>query len=65
MDGHDLLMDRPELCPVRPGQRFLRPLRQIIESMNQSLKAQLDLERYGGRSTGGVAARVLQRDPSR
>lgn len=45
----------------RPGQRFLRPLRQIIESINQTLKAQLDLERHGGRTLGGVAARVLQR----
>ena len=30
---------------ARPLQRFLRPLRQIIESVNQTLKAQLDLER--------------------
>jgi len=47
--------------PPRPGQRFLRPLRQIIESINQTLKAQLDLERHAGRSLAGVAARVLQR----
>lgn len=46
---------------ARPGQRFLRPFRQIIESINQTLKAQLDLERHGGRTLGGVAARVLQR----
>ena len=26
---------------IRPGQRFLRPFRQIIESVNQTLKAQL------------------------
>lgn len=45
----------------RPGQRFLRPLRQIIESINQTLKAQLDLERHGARSLAGVAARVMQR----
>jgi hypothetical protein len=45
----------------RPGQRFLRPLRQIIESINQTLKAQLDLERHAARSPAGVAARVLQR----
>lgn len=47
--------------PARPGQRFLRPLRQIIESINQTLKAQLDLERHAARSLAGVAARVLQR----
>jgi hypothetical protein len=45
----------------RPGHRFLKPLRQIIESVNQTLKAQLDLERHAARSLAGVAARVLQR----
>lgn len=45
----------------RPLQRFLRPFRQIIESVNQTLKAQLDLERHGGRKPAGVCARVLQR----
>jgi len=45
----------------RPLQRFLRPFRQIIESVNQTLKAQLDLERHGGRKPGGVCARILQR----
>ena len=45
----------------RPHQRFLRPFRQIIESVNQTLKAQLDLERHGGRTVIGLAARVLQR----
>ena len=47
--------------PERPGQRFLRPFRQIIESINQTFKAQLDLERHGGRKPAGVCARVLQR----
>ena len=45
----------------RPLQRFLRPFRQIIESVNQTLKAQLDLERHGGRKPQGVTARVCQR----
>lgn len=45
----------------RPGRRFLQPFRQIIESVNQTLKAQLDLERHGGRKAEGVCARVLQR----
>ena len=45
----------------RPGQRFLRPFRQIIESVNQTFKAQLDLERHGGRKPQGVCARILQR----
>jgi hypothetical protein len=45
----------------RPLQRFLRPFRQIIESVNQTLKAQLDLERHGGRKPQGVIARICQR----
>lgn len=45
----------------RPLQRFLRPFRQIIESINQTLKFQLDLERHGGRTITGVCARVVQR----
>lgn len=36
--------------PPRPGGRFLRPLRQIIESIFQTLKAQLGLERHGART---------------
>ena len=45
----------------RPGQRFLKPFRQIIESIIQTLKNQLDLERHGGHTPTGVIARVLQR----
>ena len=44
----------------RSGRRFLRPFRQIIESIFQTFKGQLDLERHGGRTKGGVVARVLQ-----
>lgn len=47
--------------PARPGHRFLKPLRQIVESINQTLKAQLDLERHAARSFAGITARVLQR----
>jgi hypothetical protein len=36
-------------------------LRQVVESINQTLKAQLDLERHGGRTVAGVCARILQR----
>lgn len=45
----------------RPASRYLKPFRQIIESVNQTLKGQLDLERHGGRKKPGVCARVLQR----
>jgi hypothetical protein len=47
--------------PPRAGAAFFRPLRQVIESINQTFKGQLDLERHGGRTPGGVIARVLQR----
>jgi hypothetical protein len=47
--------------PDRPGARFFKPLRQVIESVNQTFKAQLDLERHGGRTPAGVIIRVLQR----
>jgi hypothetical protein len=45
----------------RPEARFLKPLRQIIESINDTLKGQLDLEAHGGHTQGGVFTRVLQR----
>jgi hypothetical protein len=47
--------------PQRPGSRFFRPLRQIIESVNDTFKGQLDLERHGGHSPAGVWVRLLQR----
>jgi hypothetical protein len=45
----------------RPGRTLLRAVRQNIESVNQTLKGQLDLERHGGRTGPGVLVRVLQR----
>lgn len=45
----------------RPGSRFFKPLRQVIESINDTLKGQLDLERHGGRTPAGVITRVVQR----
>jgi hypothetical protein len=45
----------------RPGERFFKPLRQIIESVNDTLKGQLDLERHGGRTIAGVCTRIAQR----
>jgi len=46
---------------ARPGAKLLGPLRQLIESVNDTFKGQLDLERHGGRTPIGVAVRVLQR----
>jgi hypothetical protein len=45
----------------RAGAHLFKPLRQIIESVNETFKGQLDLERHRGRTPGGVAVRVLQR----
>jgi hypothetical protein len=45
----------------RPGARFFKPLRQIIESINDTLKGQLNLEQHGGRTIAGVLIRVWQR----
>ena len=45
----------------RPGARYLKPMRQLIESVNDTLKGQLDLERHGGHTQHGVVTRVLQR----
>jgi hypothetical protein len=55
------------LRPARKGEPnpaaspLFKPLRQTIESFNQTLKGQLDLERHGGHTCNGVAIRVLQR----
>ena len=43
--------------PERPGACFFKPLRQIIESVNDTFKGQLDLERHGGHTTPSVTAR--------
>jgi hypothetical protein len=47
--------------PERPGARYFKPLRQIIESVNDTLKGQLDLEAHGARTITGVLVRVWQR----
>ena len=45
----------------RPGQHLLAPIRQLIESVYDTLKGQLDLELHAGRSLTGVTTRVAQR----
>jgi len=44
-----------------PGRHLLKPVRQLIESVNDTLKGQLDLELHGGRSIEGVGTRIAQR----
>nr|WP_219825862.1 hypothetical protein [Nonomuraea typhae] len=43
------------------GAALFKPLRQTIESINETFKGQLDLERHGGRTRAGVIIRVLIR----
>ena len=45
----------------RAGARLFRPLRQLVESVNQTFKGQLDLEQHGGHTPGGVWGRDLPR----
>lgn len=59
--GIELLRPTRQGEPPRPGHRFFKPLRQIIESVNDTLKGQLDLERHGGRTIAGVCTRIAQR----
>jgi hypothetical protein len=59
--GLDLLRPARKGELERPGAHLFKPLRQIIESINQTFKGHLDLERHGGRTPAGVAVRVLQR----
>ena len=47
--------------PDRRGASLFKPLRQIIESVHDTLKGQLDLEQHGGHTPAGVLVRVLQR----
>jgi hypothetical protein len=63
LTDHGVRLLRPTFKRERPpaGARLLKPFRQIIESIHDTLKGQLDLERHGGKTPGGVLTRVLQR----
>jgi hypothetical protein len=60
---HGIELIRPARHDERPrrGAPQLKALRQIIESINATLKTKLNLERHGGHSRQGVLVRVLQR----
>jgi Transposase DDE domain len=59
--GIELLRPSMRSEQPRPGDQLLKPVRQLIESVNDTLKGQLDLEQHGGRTIEGVAVRVAQR----
>ncbi|WP_433208554.1 IS982 family transposase [Nocardia sp. CA-107356] len=61
LQGLRLLRPARKGEPERRGARMFKPIRQVIESINQTLKGQLDLEQHGGRTPDGVVVRVLQR----
>ena len=60
-DGVCLLRPARKGEAERPGSQFFKPLRQIVESIFDTFKGQLDLEAHGGRTPAGVLIRVLQR----
>lgn len=59
--GVELVRPRLKREKQRPGAKQLKPIRQIVESVFDTLKGQLSLERHGGHSQQGVLVRVLQR----
>ncbi|MER6377626.1 IS982 family transposase [Streptomyces mirabilis] len=61
--GHGIRLLRPirKGEPERPGAELFKSLRQVVESVNETFKGQLDLERHHGRTPAGVVARVMQR----
>lgn len=61
--GRGVLLLRPSRRNerARPGEPLLKSVRQLIESVNDTLKGQLDLEAHGGRIPEGVMVRVGQR----
>ncbi|MFB6839923.1 hypothetical protein [Streptomyces sp. NPDC056361] len=46
--------------PERPGAPMFKPLRQVIASVNETFKGQVDLEQHRGRTPDGVIARVIR-----
>jgi hypothetical protein len=61
--GYSITLLRPSRADeqARYGEPVLKKVRQLIESVNDTLKGQLDLEGHGGRTFEGVAIRVAQR----
>lgn len=59
--GIELLRPSRKREKARYGEAMLKKVRQLIESVNDTLKGQLDLEQHGGRTVEGVTTRVAQR----
>ncbi|MFI9780366.1 hypothetical protein ACIHCV_37715 [Streptomyces sp. NPDC051956] len=61
MRGAELLRPSCKREKKRKGEGLLKSVRQLIESVNDTPKGQLDLEQHGGRTFEGIAVRVTQR----
>jgi hypothetical protein len=63
LEQHSVRILRPTYRNLRPrpGEHLLKPIRQLIESINDTLKGQLGLELHGGRTAAGVTTRIAQR----
>jgi hypothetical protein len=62
-EDHHITLLRPSRKDeaARFGEPKLKSVRQLIESVNDTLKGQLDLEQHGAKTFEGVAVRVAQR----
>jgi hypothetical protein len=61
--GYSVTLLRPSRADeqARYGEPLLKKVRQLIESVNDTLQGQLHLEGHGGRSPAGGTIRVAQR----
>jgi hypothetical protein len=59
--GFGISLIRPDRRDEAPRHGSIGWIRQWIESVNDTLKGQLDLERHGGRTAAGLYARIAQR----
>jgi hypothetical protein len=59
--GYELHLVRPDRRDETPRHGSIGWIRQWIESISGTPKGQLDLERYGGRTTEAIYARIAQR----
>jgi hypothetical protein len=58
--GYSLSLARPDRRDEAPRHGSIGWIRQWIESVNDTLKGRLDLERHGGRTTRGIYAHIAQ-----
>ncbi len=63
LDQRDIRLIRPSYRNRKPhpGEPLLKTTRQLVESVNDTLKGQLNLGQHGGRTIDGVGVRIAQR----